>query len=129
MSTSRAYIVACALCLPAVVAVAGIAQGPDLALRAAFAGLALVGNLVLAEQALRAWLLRLGSVDAGGAAVLLGAKQLATLPLAALLVWSLGPMPVLFAATTLAFGAAVLAAATAVRQADVAHVVALESRC
>lgn len=129
MSSSRAYIVACALCLPVVVVAAGIAQGHDVALGAAGAGLALVGNLLLAEQALRAWLLRLGTADAGGAAVLLGAKQLATLPLAALLVWSLGPMPVLYAATALALGAVVLAAAHAVRQADVSHVVALESRC
>lgn len=112
MTTPTAHIVASASCLPVVVAVAAYVGGAELAIGALVAGVFAMVGLTTGAHAVRRFLAHDGTA--------LAARLLLALPVAAGVVWLVGPAAALAGVAVPVVGTFLFAVAAALRAADVA---------
>lgn len=128
MSQPRAFVHAVAAGLVPFVGLGGLVGGSSLATGTALAGFAVLAHLALGEQVVRRFVVAAARQDDPGAVGRLLTRQLTTLPLALVLLSTVGAHAAGLAFASVALGAIVHASVVALHGADV-RALAPEATC
>lgn len=115
---SRAYVHACATALLPLIGVGAWMGGRDVAFSTALAGVAVFVHLLVGEGIFRRFVATAAGQSDPSAVGQLMLRQLTTVPLALVLIATVGALPTALVCTSLGLGAFVLAVVSALHSAD-----------
>lgn len=126
----RAYVHACAAAMLPLIGVGALLGGANVAVATALAGLAVLAHLSMGEGIFRRFVQAAATQEDPAAVGRLMVRQLTTVPLGAVLIYSVGALPTGLAYTSLAVGALVVAMMSALHSADARSLtVSAEASC